>query len=59
MKKATTEAERRAERLAQALRANLGRRKSQARGREALDKAGAEEKPAEAADAKMPQDREA
>ena len=59
MKKAMTEAERRAERLAQALRANLGRRKSQARGREALEKAGVEEKAAEAPDAKMPQDREA
>jgi hypothetical protein len=32
---AKTQAEKRAERLAKALRANLGRRKSQARGRDA------------------------
>jgi len=32
-----TEAEKRAERLAKALRANLGRRKSQARGRDAAE----------------------
>jgi hypothetical protein len=58
MKKATTEAERRAERLAQALRANLGRRKTQARGRDALEKAEAAEA-AEKPDAKISQDPEA
>ena len=58
MKKGTSEAERRAERLAQALRANLGRRKLQARGRDALDKAAPEE-PLEKPDAKMSQDPEA
>lgn len=48
-----TEAEKRAERLAKALRANLGRRKSQTRGRDALSSEGRETADA---DAKMPQD---
>ena len=48
-----TEAEKRAERLAKALRANLGRRKSQSRGRDALSGEGRETADA---DAKMPQD---
>jgi hypothetical protein len=39
---AKTQAEKRAERLAKALRANLGRRKSQARGRDAAPEHGAE-----------------
>ncbi|WP_448953800.1 hypothetical protein [Labrys neptuniae] len=48
-----TEAEKRAERLAKALRANLGRRKSQSRGRDAVT---AEHPETAKADAKMPQD---
>ncbi|WP_162275089.1 hypothetical protein [Labrys sp. WJW] len=48
-----TETEKRAERLAKALRANLGRRKSQSRGRDALSGEGRETADA---DAKMPQD---
>lgn len=47
-----TEAEKRAERLAKALRANLGRRKSQSRGRDALSN---ESREIADADAKMPQ----
>jgi len=58
MKKPTSEAERREERLAAALRANLARRKQQARERKSLDKSEPEEKP-EAGDAQMPQQREA
>ncbi|MGJ4857251.1 hypothetical protein AB4037_01595 [Labrys sp. KB_33_2] len=46
-----TEADKRAERLAKALRANLGRRKSQSRGRDAVSSENREN-----ADAKMPQD---
>ena len=38
-----TEAEKRAERLAKALRANLGRRKAQTRGRDALPAQGSGE----------------
>ncbi len=48
-----TEAQKRAERLAKALRANLGRRKSQSRGRDA---ASGENRETAGADAKMPQD---
>ncbi|WP_454815515.1 hypothetical protein [Labrys neptuniae] len=48
-----TEAEKRAERLAKALRANLGRRKSQSRGRDAVS---SESRVIADADAKMPQD---
>jgi hypothetical protein len=48
-----TEAEKRAERLAKALRANLGRRKSQARGRDA---AAVEEADAPKSDAKKSQE---
>ena len=65
MKKPTSEAERRAERLAAALRANLGRRKQQARERKAsdMDKTSDSQEPAPepeaAGDAQMPQERKA
>ncbi|MFC2250379.1 hypothetical protein ACETRX_12210 [Labrys portucalensis] len=52
-----TEAEKRAERLAKALRANLGRRKSQSRGRDAgRDALSGEGRESADGDAKMPQD---
>ena len=65
MKKPTSETERRAERLAAALRANLGRRKQQARGRKTsdMDKTSDSQEPAPepeaAGDAQMPQERKA
>ena len=57
MAKGTTEAERRAERLAKALRANLGRRKAQARGRDAAEKS-PDERLDSPPGAKMPQGEE-